>query len=111
MTHHDIVLEACVRANPEIKQIDCGSPCHCKILKYRDVRLADVLLAIVSRQPSNKTLITLESDGQFVEHWFNYAGKQSKLGPIWNLRNDSLEWHRDNKPETVAWLAKLLTNN
>ena len=36
---------ACVKANPSMKVMDCGSPCHCHIERVRDVTLQDILLA------------------------------------------------------------------
>lgn len=69
----------------------------------RDIRLADVLLAI-----KGKYMIgTLQKDEEFKNgtEWFG------EIAWDWNLRHDSLEWHRDNQLETVEWLAELLTNN
>jgi len=86
----------------------CG---HCKeptIKNARDIRLADVLLAIHTTKAYN---YFVDIRGYFWK-WHN-----TDIVPVhneyvkWNLRHDSLEWHRDNQPETVEWLAELLASN
>lgn len=106
MTDLDVIREACVRANPEIIVLREAATFTGEILEEnRTIRLADVLLAIHAKAPANKTLITLESDGQFVVHWMNFSKMQSKLGPTWNLLKDSLE---DQSPKTLSFIADLL---
>lgn len=100
-----------MKANPEIRQctnIHCrGIPCLGQ--HGRDIRLADVLLALTLDGGSRFNVITYKRGPM--------AGKANILREnmdrfvVWNLRHDSLEWHRDNQPETVEWLAELLTNN
>lgn len=90
-TPYGIVREACVKANPEEfghQSIYNGS---------RPIRLADVLLALNKPVKMLTKIPTVPIEVGML------------LG-MWNLRNDSLEWHRDNQPETVEWLANLLTN-
>lgn len=99
-TPYDIVREACVKANPEIIEFDKG---FIHLFPERTIHLADVLLAI-----KGKYMIgTLHKDGGFKNgrEWFG------EIAWDWDLSHDSLEWHRDNQPETVEWLAGLLTNN
>lgn len=117
MTPYEIVKKACIEANPDILKLEfgcrvkinvCGkdmdvmidesdvvpngedgikfsdSDCYdCTEILGREIRLADVLLALK-------------------------RGHSDVWGKYWNLKYDSLSWHRDNQPETVEFLAKLL---
>lgn len=89
-TPYDIVREACVKANPGAYEF--GVP--------RDIRLSDVLLAL---SPQSTT---------YPDHTLIIRGRYLFIDSItWDLTNDSLEWHRDNQPGTVSWLASLITSN
>lgn len=69
----------------------------------RPIRLADVLLAIITKDPANRTRVIVESSGQFIFCVFGDEGK--KAGPSWNLLKDSLT---DQSPETIDFLYQLL---
>lgn len=110
MNSYEIVREACAKANP----VDLGPystcndcnerKCACVFRRTEPIRLADVLLAIRTLEKIYAT----DDNGDFLR--LDIAGRVvSYPAPAnWNLRHDSLEWHRDNQPETVEWLAKLL---
>lgn len=70
----------------------------------RPITLADVLRAMYSIQPANKTLITLECDGQFIETFHNGSFSEKMAGPTWNLALN-LDGQTD---ETRAVISKLL---
>jgi hypothetical protein len=109
MNSYEIVREACASVQPDILVNE-----HAQLIKfegkveyfkqYRPIRLADVLLAIRALEKIYAT----DDNGDFLR--LDIAGRVvSYPAPAnWNLRHDSLEWHRDNQPETVEWLAKLL---
>lgn len=135
MSNYDIVRDACVRANPEILKLQFGCRVSfnrghgeekgtylrhlegfCDVINPDDyqygvyqvtnaklkrlgrpIRIADVLLAYCDRYQDD-------------------SGRQECLDvhdiySRWELGHDSLEWHRDNAPEVIDWLAGLLTNN
>ena len=94
----------CIEVNPEIVEYHPGDRLRTDGW-VRTIRLADVLLAIYAQSPANKTLITLESDGQFVVTSYDNAGKKMELGPTWNLRKDSLE---DQSPECITFISSIL---
>lgn len=129
-THLEIIRAACVKANPEKKDerdhvnFPCQDICTNGRDTYHDwneqhgggcaigneaapLRLADVLLAIWKQAPANKTLITLESDGQFIVTSYDNAGKKICSGPSWKLSEDDLTAQSD---ETLEFLASLLGN-
>lgn len=108
MSNYDIVREKCIEANPEIENELCA--CCQRIGKYdkfeRQLRLADVLLAIQFTRVSlafygNDRLWLVCQDSRDV----------GKPNATWHFRHDSLEWHRDNAPMVIEWLAELLTTN
>lgn len=57
-------------------------------------------------QPANKTLVTLECDGQFVLTSFpsNFEEKRA-LGPTWNLSKDNYD---EQTEETRRFIGNLL---
>lgn len=61
--------------------------------------LAAVLLAILEKNPANRTRVCLESSGQFFDKLSN------QLGVYWDLRHDSLSQQSD---ECKAFLHSLL---
>lgn len=69
-----------------------------------DITLAVVLRAILKMQPANKTLITLECDGQFLTHDFSRSSV-AMLGPTWNLAKDNFD---GQTPECQAFIGSLL---
>jgi hypothetical protein len=131
-THYDIVRTACIEANLEILSEEYGCPdctgevfypeehtsyaqmvfSKCAVCGREDavatierpIRLADVLLAMQEFDGTNNTHVTFE----LVNDQAMYALNLIDRKPFWHLRYDSLEWHRDNAPETVASLADLL---
>lgn len=70
----------------------------------RPITLADVLRAIHLTAPANKTLVTLESDGQFIIKRYDDNGKTVEGGPRWNLSTD-LDGQSE---ECKAFLSKVL---
>lgn len=70
------------------------------IVYGRPVMLHDVLRAIYAKEPKYKTFLTLECDGQFIEH--NDRGHYARA--TWNL---SLPLD-EQSPETIDFLAKIL---
>lgn len=69
----------------------------------RPIRLSDVLLAIYKKSPSNKTRITVESDGQFIR--YNPLINQRFAEAWWNLKDDNLD---SQSKETKQFLIELL---
>ncbi len=62
----------------------------------REIRLADVIEA-TKKAYEDKRL--------------KFSGRYSLFTRIlteWNTKHDSLDWHRDNQPETLLFLANLL---
>lgn len=90
-TAEEIVKAYCVKANPKLKEVIGHEP-----------TLADVLLAIWKKTPSNKTRITLESDGQFMV--FNPLLNQRFAKETWSL---SLPF-KEQSDEVKLFLAELL---
>lgn len=94
----------------------CGGTCrerveYLQVILGRPIRLADVLVAIYKKRQSNKTNITLESDGQFVQQvTYSADGRiedvKKYLGPIWNLLDDNLDHQSE---ECLKFLTELLT--
>jgi len=96
------IREACVKANPEIVVYDCGSPCHCHTRNEREIRLADVLLAIDGENELNPISVT--SEGQF----FQYDPEEGAIQlsrKYWTLRKDSLT---DQSDECLEFLASII---
>lgn len=96
-TPYGIVREACVKANPEIAGRD-----------FHITRLADVLLALKNSNYPYRICCNVEGANDTV--LIGTGNRTLNEFCSWNLKNDSLEWHRDNQPETVEWIANLLTN-
>ena len=106
MTDFEIVRDACVRANPVTMPAagECayckGQVCYCpeRTLEGswksagRPIRLADVVLAIKSSDPSKMTV------GRFKELCGDVCSR-------WNLRTDNLS---QQSAETLKFLASLL---
>lgn len=74
--------------------------------QLRPIRLSDCLLAIITKDPANRTRVIVESSGQFIFCVFGDVGK--KAGPSWNLLDDDLS-HQSS--EFIAFLAGLLAEN
>lgn len=70
--------------------------------ELRPIRLADVLLAIWKVTPANKTNITVECDGQFIQRT---NGENPFTKETWNLRRDSLE---DQEEPTINFIHELI---
>lgn len=123
-----IVRDACIKANPSILNLEFGCEYESEFtykgehtifripesgypgknnkIIGRPIRLADVLLAIWKKTPSNKTKITVESDGQFLV--FNPLLNQRFAKQTWNLLKDDLS---QQSQETMEFLAGLLSDN
>lgn len=79
------------------------------IILGRDIRLADLLLMF-------KSLFDVGNDNPILQ-WNNIDASydtvrivtlNNEIKAHWNLEYDSLEWHRDNQPETVQALAEII---
>lgn len=68
----------------------------------RTIRLADILLAA-----GNKITGDYINDGGFLTFMKDDSDEPEEEWE-WSLRNDSLDWHYHNKPETVKFLINLL---
>ena len=109
--------EVIQKVNPEIIGdwsgcIVCGTMCGIcenEPLSSRQIRLADVLLAI-DKNPlyTKENSYFIDSNGNFHE-WFTPKGRLDlRTVANWNLQNDSLDYHYDHQPETVEFLYNLL---
>lgn len=105
------IREAVIACHPEKFEVDIrrkgeGLAAYDAMMEtLEEVTLADILLAIYAVQPANKTLVTLECDGQFVITSYDNAGKLVQLGATWNLRRDNLE---DQSLETIGFIGSIL---
>lgn len=81
------------------------NPEEVKEILGRPIRLADVLLAIHAKAPENKTRITLESDGQFIQRLDNGSFTEPWARSNWNLKDDNLEHQSE---ECINFIAELL---
>jgi hypothetical protein len=72
----------------------------------REIRLADILLALRKTRPPYRILIDTEISGNSIL----IGVKEDKIKNFveWNLLNDSLSWHKDNAPETIDFLYEIL---
>lgn len=96
MTNLEIIRQACIKANPEIiisKNYE---------RTIREIRLADVLLAIEKKELGKEMCIG--SDGQLA--YRNNHFTLTFLNHYWDLKNDNLELQPE---ETLEFLSKLLT--
>ncbi len=107
---YEKLLKKIQEANPQLQRnelVDIGEYVIERD-KPRDIRLADVLLAISKMQDYHQLMVDWE--GQF--RWFGESCSRyddnGYLMPKWNLAHDSLAWHKENQPETVEFLIKLL---
>ena len=119
MTHEQnlkAIKEACWASNPEsygcIKSLySCGTiPCTNQE-HFRPLRLADVLYTL--RKATGESYAVEGTLGAILE-WGNNANNEwayyEPAGmdrPCWNLLNDNLD---NQSPETIAFIASLLTN-
>jgi hypothetical protein len=71
------------------------------------ITLAVVLRAILKTNPANRTKVTLESSGQFVETLYNGSFSEKQLGPTWNLSADNYDQQSE---ECKRFIGSLLTN-
>jgi hypothetical protein len=104
----EIILKACVAANPEI-WIQLGSVENDRIgltlyneeyTGFRPIRLADVLLALGGRNEHDiGKVVGLEMDGDI------YGPTLATTKPLWDFHSDDLE---HQSPPTIAFLANLL---
>ena len=114
MNNYEKLKQAIQQANPEIiveyynRCMNCGfgfSHCQCGdkriSQKAREIRLADVLLAIKMIRHWDWTDYSFEPDGGFFDR--KYGGRFH-----WNLKDDNLD---NESEETKQFLIDLLTSN
>lgn len=95
------VQAACFRS--EFSDCDIGTECECGVYAYHlEIQLADILRTIHAKNPANKTLITMDCDGQFLE--FNPLTNERFAKAKWDLHHPL-----DGQSEaTIDFLANLL---
>lgn len=110
------IKQTCVEANPLQKKHATCREHHLMGFKNRPKRervcifcgycerdyrfsLAAVLMAAVAANPANRTLLTVESSGQFRN------SLTGMLGPYWNLRDDSLDAQSE---ECISYLHPIV---
>jgi len=71
----------------------------------RPIRLADILMAI---QGSGKGFWSVSDGGAFVFNGEEDPNIIDVQEISWNLKENTLEWHAKNRPETIDFLYKLL---
>lgn len=103
----EAIREACIAAGARLTSHGCtqhwpqcnNGDCNlCKTTTFRDIRLADVLLAIQENH-KNKGDILITSVGIFG------SIERGNLGHLWNLLNDSLDSQSD---ETISFLFNII---
>lgn len=111
----EAIRAACIKANPQIVVNK-----HAQLIKLdhtveyfeecRPVRLADVLLAIHAVEPANKTNVTIESDGQFIQRLPTGNGTETVPHAMlhWNLRQDDLTEQSD---ECITFLISVVQDD
>lgn len=123
MTPYEIVKKACIEANPDILKLEFGCEGDydgnsVKWLRYgmdfNNVDGPNVHVWQMSNgsrfvTPDNSLVQILGREIRLADVLLAFKRAHSDVwGKYWNLKHDSLSWHRDNKPETIEFLVKLL---
>jgi len=89
----DNLRETIIKANPSRSNLNKKS-----IKNFgKDPTITDVLIAF--RETLNKECSVVFTN----KHVVDFIYKK------WDLDNDSLSWHKENKPETIKYLTSLIT--
>lgn len=99
------IREACIKANPEIEKRELPEMSDSSF-PWPEIRLADVLLAILAVNPANRTNILVESGGLIKQmEWSDDDRYVYKSGADYNLRADDLTQQSD---ECIEFISSLL---
>lgn len=99
MTNLEIIRKACIIANPDIQYWNE----RWEQVEFREIRLADVLLALDINSTDKRWNISVSSNLIRIERLGII--EFSDVVCIWELKNDNLELQSE---ETIKFLADLL---
>lgn len=101
------IRAACIKANPEITNaIPVRRGGKIEDFKDREIRLVDVLLAILAANAANRTNVVLESGGLIKQmEWSDDNRHVYQAGADYNLRADDITRQSD---ECILFIWTLL---